>query len=127
MISSTEEATLPERCVRMGKVALVAPAGMITTGGRSASRLKKSPELDSWMVAPLAGAGSVMVTVPVDGLPDVTVAGLSVSDETCGARVVGGVDAGVTERVWVKKLAGCGLEVVAEIEVLAETERNGLL
>lgn len=120
-------APIPAWRVRMGKVALVAPAGMTSTGGRSASRLKKSPEFACWTTAPLAGAGAVRVTVPVDGLPDLTAGGVSVSDETCGAEPVGEVDEGMTKRFWEAKLAGLGLEVVAETDVLAEADRNGLL
>src|SRR6266498_3147221 len=126
MISATDEMRLLERCVRIGKVALVAPAGTMTTGGRSASRLKKSPEFDSWTVAPPAGAGPERVTVPVAGFPDVTVAGLSVKDDTCGRAVVGGVGEGVMESVWMTKLAGCGLEALAVIDALVGAERNGL-
>src|SRR5690349_798216 len=103
-------------CVRTENWALVAPAGTSTTGGTSASRLKKSLELDTWTAAPPAGAGPERVTVPVATLPETTVAGPTVNDATCGRAVKGGVAEGVMESAWETKLAGSGLDVLAETE-----------
>jgi hypothetical protein len=70
------------------KDALVAPAGTVTLEGTLAAPLL----LESVTIAPPAGAGPVSVTVPVEGVPPMTLAGFSVSDE----RVGGGGGAGVT-------------------------------
>jgi hypothetical protein len=73
------------------KVALVAPAGTITVEGTLAAPLL----LESVTCAPPAGAGPLSVTVPVEDIPPITLAGLSVSEETVGR---GG---GVTLRIMV--------------------------
>ncbi len=70
------------------KDALVAPAGTVTLEGTLAAPLL----LESVTIAPPGGAGPVSVTVPVEGVPPMTLAGFSVSDE----RVGGGGGAGVT-------------------------------
>ena len=70
------------------KDALVAPAGTVTLEGTLAAPLL----LESVTIAPPAGAGPLNVTVPVEGVPPMTLAGFSVSDE----RVGGGGGAGVT-------------------------------
>jgi hypothetical protein len=59
------------------KVALVAPAGTVTLEGTLAAVLL----LESMTCAPLAGAGPLKVTVPLDELPPVTLAGFTVSEE----------------------------------------------
>jgi hypothetical protein len=76
------------------KVALVAPAATVTLEGTLATPVLL---LESVTWAPLAGAGPLSVTVPVEELPPVTVEGLSVSEERVGS------DDGVTvsEAVWV--------------------------
>jgi hypothetical protein len=61
-----------------GKVALVAPAAMVTLGGTWATPVLLL-ERTTW--APAAGAGPLSVTVPVEELPPVTVEGFSVSEE----------------------------------------------
>jgi hypothetical protein len=65
-------------------VALVAPAGTVTLAGTLAALLL----LDRRTCAPPAGAGPLSVTVPVEDVPPITLAGLSVSDETVGSGTV---------------------------------------
>jgi hypothetical protein len=60
------------------KLALAAPAATVTLAGTDAAGLL----LDSATCAPPAGAGPFSVTVPLAGLPPVTLAGLTFSDET---------------------------------------------
>lgn len=60
------------------KFALVAPAATVTLDGTLATALP----LMSETTAPPAGAGALNVTVPCDVPPPVTVAGLSVRDDT---------------------------------------------
>ena len=66
------------------KLALVPPAGTVTLAGTTAAGLL----LESVTCAPPAGAGAFSVTVPVEGLPPVTLVGLTVSDETIGGITV---------------------------------------
>jgi hypothetical protein len=70
--------------VVMLNVALVAPAATVTLAGTVAAALL----LDSVTTAPPAGAGPSSVTVPVRGLPPVTLAWLRLSDETLGGTTV---------------------------------------
>jgi hypothetical protein len=88
MLAEVETRTIEVLTV---KVALVAPAGTVTLAGTLAALLL----LLSRTCAPPAGAGPLSVTVPVEEVPPITLAGLSVSDETVGR---GG---GVTVRVMV--------------------------
>ena len=60
------------------KVAVVAPAGIVTEPGTLAT---VGSLLDKEMTAPPLGAGPPNVTVPVDELPPLTLAGLTLSDE----------------------------------------------
>jgi hypothetical protein len=63
-------------------VALLAPAATVTLAGTLAAALS----LVSVTWAPLAGAGPLSVTVPVeDCAPPVTLVGFSVSEESVGA------------------------------------------
>src|SRR6266850_1654345 len=62
------------------KLALVPPAETVTLAGTTAAGLL----LESVTCAPPAGAGAFSVTVPVEGLPPVTLAGLRASDEMTG-------------------------------------------
>jgi len=63
------------------KVPLLAPAGTVTLAGTVAEAVKL---LVSVTTEPPAGAGPESCTVPVEGLPPVTVLGASVSDEGVG-------------------------------------------
>jgi hypothetical protein len=62
-----------------GKVALVAPATMLTLAGTAATA---GEPLDKTTSAPPACAGPLRVTVPVVALPPPTVGGASVTEET---------------------------------------------
>ena len=66
------------------KLALVPPAGTVTLAGTTAA----GSLLESVTCAPPAGAGAFSVTVPVEGLPPVTLVGLTVSEETIGGITV---------------------------------------
>jgi len=71
------------------KVALVAPAGMITLEGTLAAPVLL---LESATCAPPAGAGPLSVTVPVeDCIPPTTLVGFSESEERVGAGGAEGV------------------------------------
>src|SRR2546428_14053972 len=77
MLTSVDVATA---LVLRLKLALVPPGETVTLAGTTAAGLL----LKSVTCAPPAGAGAFSVTVPVEGLPPVTLAGLKVSDETIG-------------------------------------------
>ena len=66
------------------KLALVPPAGTVTLAGTTAAGLL----LESVTCAPPAGAGPFSLTVPAEGLPPVTLAGLRASEETIGGITV---------------------------------------
>src|SRR5467141_1276944 len=66
------------------KLALVPPGATVTLAGTPAAGLL----LESVTCAPPAGAGPFSVTVPAEGLPPVTFAGLSASEETIKAEGV---------------------------------------
>src|SRR5438309_2669759 len=74
MVAVAEEATA---LVLTTKVALVAPAGTVTLEGTLAAPLL----LESATGAPPVGAGPLIVTVPVEEFPPVTLVGLSESEE----------------------------------------------
>jgi hypothetical protein len=61
------------------KVALVAPAAIVTLAGTRAAVVLL---LESVTCAPPAGAGPLNVTVPVDEFPPTTLVGFSVSAES---------------------------------------------
>ena len=66
-------------CVLTVKLALPAPAGMVTVAGTLAALLL----LESATCAPPEGAAALRVTVPVDDCaPPVTLVGFKVSEET---------------------------------------------
>lgn len=75
------------------KVALVAPAGIVTLEGTPAT---PALLLESVTCTPPAGAGALKVTVPAeDSNPPTTLVGLSLNEETVGS----GGGAGVTVSV----------------------------
>jgi len=78
-------------------VALVAPEGTATLEGTLAAPLL----LESATCAPLAGAGPLNVTVPVEEFPPVTLLGFSISEER-------ETDAGAEEDSSKSKTAGLG-------------------
>ena len=80
-MTAIELATAP---VPRLKLALVAPAATVTLAGTVAAGLL----LESGTCAPPAGAGPFSVTVPAEGLPPVTLAGLRASEETIGGITV---------------------------------------
>ena len=81
MLTSVDVATA---LVLRLKLALVPPAGTVTLEGTVAAGLL----LESATCAPPAGAGAFSVTVPVEELPPVTLAGLRASEETIGGITV---------------------------------------
>jgi len=68
-------------CVVTVNVAVLLPEGTITLGGTVAAALL----LDSVTEAPPAGAAALSVTVPPADVPLVTLAGLTVTEDTCAA------------------------------------------
>jgi hypothetical protein len=68
------------------KVALVAPAGMVTFAGTGASDVLL---LTRETTTPPLGAALLSVTVPVDELPPLTLLGLTVSDVRVGPELAG--------------------------------------
>ena len=66
------------------KPALVPPAGTVTLAGTTAA----GSLVESVTCAPPAGAGAFSVTVPAEGFPPVTLAGLRASEETIGGITV---------------------------------------
>ena len=77
-------------------VALVAPAATVTLNGTIAAAVLL---VESATVAPPAGAGPLNVTVPVEGVPPMTLVGFSVSEETVGGGGGAGVTVSEAERV----------------------------
>jgi hypothetical protein len=75
------------------KVALVAPAGMVTLAGTVATDVLL---LDRETTAPPLGACALRVTVPVEEVPPDTLAGFSMSDDSL-AEVGGPVTTAVQE------------------------------
>lgn len=74
--------------VRTVNVTDACPAGIVTLAGTVADVWL----LASWMTAPPEGAGPVRVTVPVEDVPPITDAGLSVSDNSAGGEMVSGAE-----------------------------------
>ena len=68
-----------------GNVTLIAPAATVTLAGTVAAAV--SP-LDIVTVAPPVGAALLRVTVPVEELPPVTVAGFTLSPDNAGGLTV---------------------------------------
>src|SRR5947209_4767783 len=67
------------------KLALVAPAGTVTLDGTLATPVLL---LDRLTTAPPLGAGPLSVTVPVEGLPPVTLEGFRLNPERIGGTPV---------------------------------------
>jgi hypothetical protein len=67
------------------KVAVVALAGIVTLAGTCAAAVLL---LDNVTTASVAGAGPLSVTVPVDEVPPITEAGLTVTDVKVAAVTV---------------------------------------
>jgi hypothetical protein len=63
------------------KVALVAPYATVTLAGTVAAAVVS---LERETAAPPLGAGPLRVTVPVEGVPPVTLVGLSAIEESVG-------------------------------------------
>jgi hypothetical protein len=70
----------PTPAVATEKLAAVAPPSTVTVAGISAATLS----LESVTTAPLAGAGLLIVTVPVDDEPPRTLPGLTETPESTG-------------------------------------------
>src|SRR5687767_2855944 len=81
MLTAVEAAT---GLVATAKVALVAPAAMVTLPGTEAAALLA----ESWTTAPPAGAGPSIITVPVTEVPPVTLPWLRLSAEARGGTTV---------------------------------------
>src|SRR5258705_10273254 len=81
MLAAVDAATA---LVAMLNVALVPPAAIVTLAGTLAAGLL----LESATCAPPAGAGPSSTSVPVTGLPPVTLAWLRLSAETLGGTTV---------------------------------------
>src|SRR2546430_8209717 len=86
MLTSVDVATA---LVLRLKLALVPPGETVTLAGTTAAGLL----LERVTCAPPAGAGAFSVTVPAEGFPPVTLAGLRASEETIGG--IKGGEAGV--------------------------------
>lgn len=95
------------------KVADVAPPATVTLGGTAAAALS----LESVTTAPLAGAGPLIVTVPIEVVPTATVAGSKLRDESTAGLMVS-----VVELVPLR-LA----EIVADVMELTPAVRIGKL
>jgi hypothetical protein len=79
------EVAVPTALVLTVKMAFVAPGGTVTVDGTVATPVLL---LERTTTAPPLGAGPFSVTVALDELPPVTVAGLSVSDVGAGGVTV---------------------------------------
>src|SRR6266851_8662992 len=90
------------------KVALVAPAGTVTP---LAGTLADGSLLERETTPPPLGAGPLSVTVPVEGFPPATFAGLKVSEDRTGRGC------GVTVSVAVCVPPPYDAEMVTEVEV----------
>lgn len=71
--------------VVIANVAVDSPAGTVMEAGTRATDVRL---LDNVTIIPPAGAGPFKATVPVDGVPPVTVLGFKVSAEATGAVIV---------------------------------------
>ena len=78
---------MPTAVVLTEKVAVVAPAATVTPAGTVAAALL----LNSVTAAPPTGAGPFRVTVPVEALSPVTLAGFNDIVESTGGLIGGGL------------------------------------
>jgi|SRR5467141_2899927 len=92
------------------KVALVAPAGTVTLEGNLAAVVLL---LESVTCAPFAGAGPLIVTVPVEEFPPVTLVGFTESEER--ERVEGDEDCWKSKTVGFGSFSGTTTKFEAEI------------
>jgi len=90
------------------KVALIAPAGMVTLAGTVAAAVLL---LTREMTAPPLGAAPLRVTLPIEGDPPVTLVGFSVNVVSVGPE-----DGGVTVRAAVRVTPEYDAESVTEVE-----------
>jgi hypothetical protein len=85
MVTDVEAVTL---LVLTVNIALLAPAATVTLAGTVAAAVLP---LERETTAPPLGAGPLRVTVPVEGVPPVTLSGLSATEESvaepCGVIV----------------------------------------
>jgi len=68
--------------VEIVNAALVVPAGTVTLAGTAATA---ELLLERGISAPPAGAAPIKVTVPIEAMPPVTLAGLRLNEERAGA------------------------------------------
>src|SRR5437879_12633368 len=103
------------------KVALVAPAGMITLEGTLAAPVLL---LESATCAPPAGAGPLSVTVPVeDCIPPTTLGGFGESEEGGGA---GGAEGATSKKAELVASSGAAANVEGDdIEIGRAACRKG--
>ena len=73
---------MPTATVEAVNVALVAPAATVTLAGTVAAAVLLLPSVTT---APPAGAALLNVTVPVEGAPPVTLAGLKLTELSAAA------------------------------------------
>jgi hypothetical protein len=99
-VAESPNVLLEEGNVEIVKLPLLSPAGIVildgtlATDGTSLARVTTSPP---------GGAGSGSVTVPVDGLPPVTLFGFTVNDESVGLG--GGASRTTSSRTNTSRLA----------------------
>ena len=116
MVTAVEEVT---ENVVIVKVAVVAPASTVTFAGTVATEVRL---LESVTTAPAAGAGPLSVTVPVDGVPPFTLAGLRVRVDIVGAatvRVARRVRLPYVAEIVTEALLATGLVVTVKVAVVA--------
>jgi hypothetical protein len=106
MMTGVDAATV---LVLTGKVALGAPAATVTLEGTLAALLL----LESKTWAPLAGAGPLSVTVPVEEFPPVTLVGFSESEER--ERDAGTEDSSKSQTAGLGSFSGTATNFEAEI------------
>jgi hypothetical protein len=106
--------------VVIGNVAVVAPAATVTLGGTLAA----APELNNCTAAPPVGAALCRVTVPVDDVPPLTVAGETVRLTSGGVAAAGGftVNARLAVLAPYVAVSDTGVELVTALVVTNANE-----